>query len=64
MSEWRPIETAPVGTLILLCVSGICGQPLMRVGWYLGGMCVNPSTGKSIRNPTHWMPLPEPPKEK
>ncbi len=66
---WRPIATAPKGPSILLCCAGTyvpiyCGQ-------FRSGRMGEPqqdqrawrcdSSGK-FANPTHWMPLPEPPK--
>ena len=74
MSEWRPIETAPMdGTAILLALtqdhySG--GRVKEGFGdefedWYLAndscGCCYGPlSEGNP---PSHWMPLPDPPAE-
>lgn len=64
MSEWQPIETAPKdGTSVL--VVGAYGYVLMA-RWK--EMTRVPSRWESyglgaIRfEPTHWMPLPEPPK--
>ena len=64
---WRPIETAPKdGTNILLRE----GSDVSQGGWltgmaqgtedehYAGWWSVN-----CFDNPTHWMPLPQPPKE-
>lgn len=60
MSEWQPIETAPKdGTPILVADSG---PYAFVVEWnnkhraWLGA-------DRSAWEPTHWMPLPEPPKE-
>lgn len=64
--EWQPIETAPVGKTMILVI-GITrddGKPYVSDPY-----CVwQPSPGKFTRwphdffEPTHWMPLPEPPK--
>lgn len=64
MSEWKPIESAPKdGRHILI----VCGRT--RLGFY------HPAdkrwreydgTGYGLSldfTPSHWMPLPEPPKE-
>lgn len=60
--EGQPIETAPKGQMVLLywpeggVIRGRNGPKLtamMRVDW--------PSSTPN-RPPTHWMPLPEPPK--
>ena len=60
--EWQPIETAPKDEPILvgptkrmgICVAMYCGYD----GW-VTETCVE---WVSIYTPTHWMPLPEPPK--
>ena len=62
MTSWQPIKTAPKdGTEIIVWM----GRKDIRLGWYFapssntrGWMDQN---SKTIR-PTHWMPLPEPPK--
>lgn len=74
MSGWKPIETAPEGEHILLWfpvgergVGGIEAATIFREGgrivsfWTHGG----PNSGfdwDSNEQPTHWMPLPEPPR--
>jgi len=68
MNEWRPIETAPKERDLLLTD----GETVCQGGWlcqvdqgaeYEGQKCA-PSPGWwsifSI-DPTHWMPLPDPP---
>ena len=71
MSEWQPIETAPKdGTTVLLYCQGsfLPGPaPFMQAGawgfWHSG----NPNHQRDCWiadepvDPTHWMPLPEPP---
>lgn len=73
MSEWKTIKTAPrnapvilYGTLLTYCCNSAdhgkpFGDPVVAQGsyhidrWRVGNYeCI----------PTHWMPLPEPPKEK
>jgi len=70
MSEWRPIETAPKdATKILLYYRDrILGQHLMGIGhWQLGPVDETYPCRNWIWNyvcpPSHWMPLPEPPKD-
>ena len=86
MTEWRPIDTAPVGEPVLIydphqtygegawswcnderpCVivaiqgnQGWCGDLVeFEIGWESTGSY----TVTQQFSPTHWMPLPEPPK--
>ena len=75
MAEWQPIETAPRdGTLIL--VTGVNGLNTVLAAYYWEGDDYSPNPYKGwsgivnsfgeqrIAEPTHWMPLPEPPSEK
>jgi len=74
--EWQPIETAPRdGTRVLAFAWGASGGPLDAfygvAGWAVADPDVNPGIPVEelslwwweyrIR-PTHWMPLPEPPR--
>jgi len=60
---WQPIETAPKdGTFILVAVPGEVAIHIMLV-WWLDGWCLDMTNTPIVGNPTHWMPLPEPPKE-
>lgn len=65
MSEWKPIETAPKdGTEIVALVSGV---PYI-VSWTTHGkQHAEPwwrdREGYGLTEPTHWMPLPDPPGE-
>lgn len=60
MSDWQPMETAPKdGT----CVLGydavgyvVCAFCASMAGWLIEGT-------DTVVHPTHWMPLPAPPKE-
>lgn len=58
-SAWRPIETAPIGQKILL-VAGKGWGPVQA--WHDLGAGRWFSGSSPINQPTHWMPLPEPPK--
>jgi hypothetical protein len=67
MSEWQPIETAPKdGTYIVLRLfHRLEGAAIGR--WFDFGQVIHGVTGYWTANatqvePTHWMPLPEPPK--
>lgn len=56
MTEWQPIETAPNGTLILY-FPRINGRNALE--WMVK---VDYHPVHYPRKPTHWMPLPSPPK--
>ena len=64
MSEWQPIETAPIKERVLVCddfkdvMISICFDGV----WYEDGTELH-KTKMSIP-PTYWMPIPEPPKGK
>lgn len=56
--EWQPIETAPRdGTWILVYVNGTVTNAFFYLGHWDDGDYF------SRMEPTHWMPLPEPPDE-
>lgn len=61
MSEWKTIETAPKdGTLVLLH-----GKGYVKTGWFDDSIQIGnyPDWRWGLTfEPTHWMPLPEPPK--
>lgn len=63
MSEWQPIETAPKdGVPVLLWPGARDWTEKMRpvVGWHTNlGLWV---TWSGYIEPTHWTPIPEPPK--
>jgi hypothetical protein len=69
MNEWQPIETAPKDTLLILYLKdeGVIigegwhtydeppyGEPSKDLYWWV--------EQRGRVHPTHWMPLPEPPK--
>lgn len=71
MSEWQPIETAPKDgkSVILFDPSRggfVADQRFIFAHWsgWGGGIWENTNSGGKLMNgnPTHWMPLPEPPK--
>lgn len=64
MTEWQPIETAPKdGRWILTWTTDISHafSPYLVVRWKGNEWCYE--AGKDFFAPTHWTPLPEPPKE-
>lgn len=66
MSEWQQINTAPQDTDVLVHdpIFGVFTAQFLDGVWYrsLGGHLVSDEVGGDDINPTHWMPLPEPPK--
>jgi hypothetical protein len=66
MSEWKPIDEAPKDVLVMLFGGGTTafGHQLTNHVWYEYrsgvAMLFHPVLGFE---PTHWMPLPQPPKE-
>lgn len=65
MSEWQPIETAPKdGRPIDLWAGGERLANMRRVDLGRGNVFYDPveSGVCCVRNATHWMPIPEPPK--
>jgi hypothetical protein len=78
MSEWQPIETAPQdGEPILIWkpAERMVGEYMMAAYWHddadgfvpVGGIYKqgyrSSVTGTDQGYPTHWMPLPAPPKD-
>lgn len=73
MSKWQPIESAPKdGTEVILAIPVPReGVTLVKVGFFLrkGGWKAAYGAGglfdwsRGDANPSHWMPLPEPPEE-
>lgn len=70
MTEWKPIETAPKDQFVLLAVPDdgemeafVAMAKWQGLGWYGVddfGLTFNP-VGEP--QPTHWMPIPQPPKD-
>jgi hypothetical protein len=64
MSEWQPIETAPSDTL-LLCFWKSHGNGVSdgwgTAGYFRGRWRSDADDDCHFGDPTHWMPLPEPP---
>jgi len=67
VSEWQPIETAPRdGTIILVYPDinvsywGYTKDDDCPHGW-IGRYCYTVDNYDTI-NPTHWMPIPDPPR--
>lgn len=56
-SQWRPIESAPDDTDVLI-YTGECATPEIKIS-----MAFCTKGGWAAGFATHWMPLPTPPKE-
>lgn len=60
--DWQPIETAPKDREFLAAVPGPRGNGyLLIVGKVNDGGLLASIPGRWSYEPTHWMPLPEPP---
>ena len=57
--QWQPIETAPMDGTNLLVTDG----KTTELGWHDEFDEPNDPWCGYIKRPTHWMPLPEPPKQ-
>jgi hypothetical protein len=70
--DWQSIETAPeCETVLTQHVDDLYPVAAFRCGDYWGRQCEGPEDSDDgtpgkwrplLRPPTHWMPLPEPPK--
>jgi hypothetical protein len=64
MGEWQSIDTAPKGRRVLVCVAPIRNHRLV-IGWKTVdlGLWLDERMEPMHYPPTHWMELPERPKE-
>jgi hypothetical protein len=60
--KWQPIETAPRQDQILFTSNKVDGWFEMGRVDVFGGYCSGFGCHSLEHNPTHWMPLPSPPK--
>lgn len=69
--DWQPIETAPKDQSILVYgvwqseLGGSTDEPCIWMAWFSYDMWHVEGTDYYacyVINPTHWMPLPQPPK--
>jgi len=66
MSEWRPIETAPDGVMLLFAdMEASEARHWVFCGWRQNGLRGNSvqMPDGTARSATHFTPLPEPPQE-
>lgn len=61
MSKWQPIETAPEECLVYLC-GDIFHAYMSKNGYWTAADPSGGGVNYLSDKPTHWMPLPEPPK--
>ena len=63
--EWQPIETAPKSARVLFYwLEGISGRgTALEIGAHELGEYYDFDGAPFLSDPTHWMPLPDPPKE-
>lgn len=72
--QWRPIETAPKDVNVLVYCEGVEGEvsyeieepTIVKAHKYSDDYWVATDTDYyevTLKNPTHWMPIPFPPKE-
>lgn len=63
--SWQPIETAPKGEHVLLYDPSWEGDvPNIYIGGWTGSCwCVCHEADMDVIEPTHWMPLPSPPRK-
>lgn len=62
--NWMPIETAPTGQDIIIYDKELLHPIVVGKGYDYGnddGVCFYDCIDGYPYNPTHWMPLPEPP---
>jgi hypothetical protein len=60
-NSWQPIETAPRGMSFLAhMANGHISRAQFINGRFFSAECLGPQGTDT--NPTHWMPLPDPPK--
>ena len=62
MSEWQPIETAPEGESLLVYMPTDKRNPIQVARWGKHTKVIGNQFAFDMEKPTHWMPLPEPPK--
>jgi hypothetical protein len=65
MTDWQPIETAPKDGMQILIYDPLCG--IQQVGFDITGSKMGLTDAWIADDggtylPTHWMPLPDPPK--
>lgn len=62
MSEWQPIETAPLSNGSNAFLAFIPGHGCSVCNRHMSGVVFSNATGRVVSRATHWQPLPDPPK--
>lgn len=67
LNEWQKIDSAPKdGTLVLcFCPNEVSGLKIVTLLFHQGYLHWADATGDgwNLYEPTHWMPMPPPPKD-
>lgn len=64
MAEWQPIETAPRdGVFLVYLESALTGSRVHCARWHPNVKTIGTVFHFDAPKPTHWMPLPAPPKD-
>lgn len=59
---WQPISTAPKNESIILCIGGKIVVGHYKLEWDAWKAEFTHDNHGALPHPSHWMPLPEPPK--
>ncbi len=62
VNEWQPIDTAPKDDYIVVTDGGFIAQAFWSGKCWMMGFIEGNINVKVDLQPTHWMPLPEPPR--
>lgn len=64
LKGWRPIDTAPGdGTFLVYLPDEPRGKQMQVATWHPNVKVIGHVFAFDLTKPTHWMPLPDPPKE-
>jgi hypothetical protein len=62
--QWQPIETAPAEGKFMVYMPDEKRQPIQVARWHPNVKVIGGSLDFDMPKPSHWMALPEPPKDK
>lgn len=67
MTDWQPIDTAPMDGRVIVTDGFVVGEAAYYSAyegwWWAGSHPLDATDGQLAYDPTHWMPLPPPPKD-